>query len=269
MTYFSRFNTQGLLKPSRSFYPYLALYSCQDEAVGLTDYSGNFFQATLFSGSGSRNPFLQNSFGNSMIGQLGAGQDALLGSGGVEFSHDGIALVSYKRSVHDVLLKVTDAITIDCITSGDHTGTIVSFGETAVGESNNTLYEVFLSSASGPGMRWEVGSGPTLIEFTDVNNVLPSRTIQHLTVTRSAGSDPVVKIYINGSLTATSAAFVGSSPTGGTTSRLKVGNGNTPSSVFLNDTTLMSLKIIASELTADQVKHEHNVTLGYTFGRLL
>lgn len=212
--------------------------------------------------------------------------DILPGLRGVYFNQD----FFLERISNDPLLTITGAITIEAIifmsdmtSDGGGGAYVVSFGGNSGLEVDNNLYSLFMKSTTFPGlpfgigigggdmdMTWEYGVIPVTVTYRDTVHFVPRGIPVHIAITRSSGPNPVVRTYISGTLTSTSAAFVGKAATGGTTSRLRIGIDQGEISNFSSYYGgITSIKIIASQLSDAEVKAEYNRTLGPLYGQLV
>lgn len=194
----------------------------------------------------------------------------------------------FERASNDPLLTITEAVTIEAIINivnmtadGTIGAYVVSFGGNSGLEVDNLLYSLFMKSTTSPplpfgigipngdmDMSWEYGAVPTTVTYRDTINFVPRGVPVHIAITRSSGPNPIVRTYISGTLTSTSAAFVGQAATGGTTSRLRIGIDQTESAQAQFFGIISSVKIIASQLSDSDVKAEYNRTLGLLYGLL-
>lgn len=185
---------------------------------------------------------------------------------------------SMNRAGHDSSLLLQGAMTVEFIgvvadpSVADET--LISFGlGTWDGTAaNNFQYKLEVKKKAGGGalpqlgLRWlQQNSSPPNDSTYDSGTPLPLGTVFHCAVTRSASQ--VIKIYINGTLRQTSGALT--APTGGTGGRLCFfQKAATTGTEICEGMTIASMKIIASELTAAEVKAEFNRTLGVHYGAL-
>lgn len=125
------------------------------------------------------------------------------------------------------------------------------------GSIANTQYSVGMNSGS---WEWQSQHGTNVNDTYDIDNNPTLMTLSHIAVTRTSN---VVQNYLNG-IAWGAASSVLTTPTGGSISKLRLGafGVNAPSCI------MASVKIIASALTATQVKGEYNNTLGNFYGYL-
>lgn len=134
---------------------------------------------------------------------------------------------------------------------------IICFDTNAGGTlASNILYSIGISSGGFPQWIQQHGSNTSDI-FTLTTDIFPSGLF-HLAVTRISN---VIQMYVNGlPLGAASSALT--TPTGGTASSFRFGTqGGAPLAVAL-----ASVEVIASGLTAAQIKAKYNKTFGPVFG---
>lgn len=167
-----------------------------------------------------------------------------------------------RRSSTDASLSITGDITVQAIVevySNPSTSEyIVSFTASGETEATNTLYH-FGWSGTGT-LRWlsESGSG-TDAQFlsTGTLEILPGLgKIYYVAAVRESN---VVTFYLNGLPYGSSSGTL-SVPTGGSSSVLQVNGGSSFAT--------LGVKIVASALTAAQIKAEYNRTMGVAFGTL-
>jgi hypothetical protein len=160
-------------------------------------------------------------------------------------------------------LRITGDITIEAIVrqpdnlrGAGSARNIIAFDSNVAGSTGNCLYSIGITTGGFPTWTQQNGAKVTAT-YTLTTDIFPSGLF-HLAVTRTSN---VVQIYVNGApLGAASGALT--TPTDGTASNFQFGSqGGAPLAVML-----ASLKVIASALTAAQVKAEYNRTLGPACG---
>jgi len=171
------------------------------------------------------------------------------------------------RTTNDAALEITGAITIECICippeplSGSNDMILVQFQESGGDESTNILWGVRVKQTTGYWSWYQQYSGAVASEAT--STIVAGNEIQHLAMTRASnGLD--ISFYVNGVLEDT--ASCPNVATGGTTSKLRLGS-NAGNTVRFNGH-IGSLKVVASELSADDIKAEYNRTLGPLLGTI-
>jgi hypothetical protein len=177
-----------------------------------------------------------------------------------------------KAAVAANLLRILGNATIEflLLPLADNTGAmptsapLVSFtgGQDDISSASNYLYQV----AFDPGrlLYWfsEHGTGVNDTYQITAQALPPLRQLMHIAATRTAD---VIQFYVNGrAFGAPSSALT--TPTGGSTAQLWVGGQGGTAPTLAPDCGLASLKIIASALTAAQVKAEFNRTAGKFYG---
>ena len=167
-----------------------------------------------------------------------------------------------QRSIHDPLLTITGAVTVECLAVLTGTGSFVVAAFTATGETEATNILWQLDSPTGDGLRnfWEFGAGTNGGTGEILGNrVLPRLHVPcHLAITRA--SDGVSRAYVNGvQLGSTTSALT--LPTGGSTSNLQI--------AAASNIAKFGLKVIAAELTPGEIAAEYNRTLGPAYGFLV
>lgn len=135
---------------------------------------------------------------------------------------------------------------------------LVTYGGGSSSSANNIQYSVGVGPAGLPLWRQAHGSG-TVVSYSPTGFGMPS-DLCHLAVTRTSN---VVQFYLNGRVLGPASSAL-TAPDGGSTSVLFIGDVAGGSNV---ECCLHSLKIVASALTAAQVKGEYNRCLGAVFGQ--
>lgn len=135
---------------------------------------------------------------------------------------------------------------------------LLTYGGGSSSSANNIQYSVGIGPAGLPLWRQAHGSG-TVASYSPTGFGIPS-DLCHLAVTRTSN---VVQFYLNGRVLGPASSAL-TAPDGGSTSVLFIGDIAGGSNV---ECCLHSLKIVASALTATQVKGEYNRCLGAVFGQ--
>lgn len=162
-------------------------------------------------------------------------------------------------------LAITGDITIECLISipffttpfSSNACCLVSHENNGETSADNTLYSIDMPFTSGfTRFFWENGSGSdnsySMTEYTPFSPF-------HLAVTRTSN---VVQFYLNGRPWGAASGAL-TTPTGGGSGRLRVGSSTVAGP---QQSIIASLKIVASALTATQIRTEFNRTLGGFYG---
>lgn len=159
-------------------------------------------------------------------------------------------------------LELTGDMTIECflslpLRSAAVNHVFLGFDQAGSGSTFNRLYGVSWDSTAGYPV-WTSQSGSQVTAtYTENTDIYPS-TLCHFAVTRASN---IIQFYCNGlPLGAASTALT--APTGGTAGNFQLGQQGSSGC----ECQIASLKIIASALTAAQVKGEYNRTLGPVLG---
>ena len=174
----------------------------------------------------------------------------------------------FERTVHDAVLTLTGAMTIEAIVSvpthltGEQA--ICEFFASGETEATNILYG-FRSNENSAPRQWiwetESGSGVNSVILTDANITFPDLPY-HLAITRNTSGD--VKIFANADLI--QSGNIGLPSTTGGTQTLAVGRSNAFTRKG-SGMSMASLKILDFELTQAQIKAEYERTLGQLYSQ--
>jgi hypothetical protein len=181
------------------------------------------------------------------------------------------------RTQFDAALAITGDMTIEffvtlysaMVTSNVYSNaSIVSYGLDSSTAVNNYLYKIDFSTLANfnKGLRWIQESGVGVEDIfvpSAVHIIYPH--IVHVAVTRTSN---VIQFYLNG-LPAGAPSSTLTTPTGGSNGKfhvLTISDGSSGSGT--RGVTIASLKVIASALTADEIKAEYNRTFGPAFGTI-
>lgn len=166
------------------------------------------------------------------------------------------------RSAATAALQISGPMTVEFV--GVFTNFVVdkpfvSHGASGETIANNYLY-YFGSVGTGFGMRsyWEEAAGAN-VEYT-TPHMFPLGTPCHLALRRGASN--ATSFFVNGVQIGTTSGVL-TSPVDGTSGRFRMGRDDLGASLF---GAMASVKIVASALTADQIKAEYNRTLGPLLG---
>ncbi len=177
-----------------------------------------------------------------------------------------------KAAVGANALRITGDITIEMLVifAADNTGVqptsapLISFtgGQDDTSSTVNFLYQI----AFDPGrlLYWfsEHATGVNDVYQVTSQALPPLRQVLHLAATRTSN---VIQFYVNGrAFGAASSAL--NAPTDGSAAQLWVGGQGGTTPTLAPDCSLSSLKIVASALSAAQIKAEFNRTLGRFYG---
>jgi hypothetical protein len=166
------------------------------------------------------------------------------------------------RPIHDAILTIYGALTIEVlgVITGTGAFTTVSFTATGETEPTNILWQ--LDSTLGTDLRnfWELGAGVNggTGPRSGVRGLPRLHTPCLLATTRAA--DGSSRMYVNGIPLDAASTGPLALPTGGTTSNVQL--------PITTNLCRFGIKIIAAELTADEIKAEYNRTLGGAYGFL-
>jgi len=220
------------------------------------------YHDTTFSPAGLWN------FNNDLTDSSGNGFTLTVGSGVERYADispgvrglviDGATYVS--KSSFTSTLGITGDMTIEMllVIGVIPTGSVyVTHVGSTSGESSadNYLYQFTLLTGSSPRqqMFWETGAG-TNITY-QINDTVPFSGLCHWAVTRTSG---VVQFYVNGRASGAASTSL-TSPTDGTGGTFKIGSDATSPATAC---TLASVKVVASALSATNIKSEYLKTLG-------
>jgi hypothetical protein len=168
---------------------------------------------------------------------------------------------TYFSHAYNAALAITGEITVEVIAflvdNPTNDLNICSFGVTGESLASNVLWSLGVDGTKG-ALRYfaEYGSAGTNIVFDSGNYSVPASQVVHLAMTRS--SSQIINLYINGYCVGTSSAL--HAPEGGTSDMLKIGDGTTSTE---RGTMVASVKVIAAELSAAQIKGEAFRCLGF------
>lgn len=172
---------------------------------------------------------------------------------------------AWARPSRDAALNITGAVTIEAVISLNFAG--IGMGVCVVGansssSADNIAYFALIGSSGEMVMSWETGSSvsQTVSSATGVR-AIPQGIPSHLVYTRSADETANVNLYVNGINVGSGSktAATGSTSTG---CLLRVGTNSAGLNPIDKGTVFTSLKIIAAELTPQQVVDEYNRVLG-------
>lgn len=200
--------------------------------------------------------------GHGLDLSLGAGTELYAALGGTRLTGAYFDGSTYFSHAFDALLQIPGAITIECLVSFPFAAAAPNsywFAEFAGPDEdpvNNMLYSLALGSAHWSYLAEK--DGGVNIPYDGGRYNIPIGVPTHLALTRSAGQ--VVKMYMQGTLFATSGVL--DAPTDGTASILRIGSDNGGTGLLPSGTTLASMKICAIELTAAQILGECVSTIG-------
>jgi hypothetical protein len=171
---------------------------------------------------------------------------------------DGATRLVY--STADATLQILGDVTLEMLLiplTRTVTGKYMCCNASGTGSSVNVLYSVGMSSGS---WEWQSHHGTNVNDIYDIDNNPALMTLNHIAVTRTSD---VVQNYLNGvAWGAASSALT--TPTGGSDSEFRIGSAGTSAPTCI----IASVKVIASALTATQIKGEYNNTLGNFYGYL-
>lgn len=168
------------------------------------------------------------------------------------------------HNVSAATLRITGDMTFECLFMLEAvTAAAYWFSHTAGGETSDTnqQYGLQFNLTTFPAIAWiqESGAGVNS-SYGGANNYMPLGRICHMAVTRTAN---VIQPYLNSRAWGSPSATL-TTPDGGATGRLRLGG----DSVTRIRGVMASAKLIASALTANQIKAEYNRTLGDFYGLL-
>ena len=172
---------------------------------------------------------------------------------------------AWARPSRDAALAITGAVTIEAVISLNFAGLgmgICVVGANSSSSTDNIAYFALIGSSGEIIMSWETGSSvsQSVSSATGVR-AIPQGIPSHLVYTRSAGETANVNLYVNGINVGSGSrtAATGSTSTG---CLLRVGTNSAGLNPIDKGTVFTSLKIIAAELTPQQVVDEYNRVLG-------
>lgn len=168
------------------------------------------------------------------------------------------------RSAFTASLNILGDLTIECllhvITNNVATG-VVSHGASGETEATNYSYAAQFTTTTFQYLHeFSTGTNQTL----NTTNLVPPRRLSHFALVRASN---VVQFYLNGR-TFGAASGTLTAPTGSTSGRFRIGASEglgSPGGTGAPNM-ISSVKVIASALTATQIKAEYNLTLGSFFG---
>lgn len=205
----------------------------------LTDSSGNGYDLTMASG-------------NAHYGDIAPGVKGFL--------HDGASRI-YRSSFTSALAIVGDmtAEMLIVYNGVPFPSNLVILSHDANGESSDTNYLYQIAFTDNPiVLRYfaEFSTGTNVL-YT-INEVIP-QTICHLAMTRASN---VIQFYLNGNALGAASTTL-TAPSDGSNGRFSIGGDSGSLAPVMS---VASVKLIASALTASQVKAEYTRTLGGYFG---
>jgi len=164
------------------------------------------------------------------------------------------------RVANDALLTILGDVTVEAICAMSSTTlsvALVAMQGAGELEVNNSLYQLIISDQNTLQSFTEHGAGTDdVFNSTGANQGLPQLNIPfHLAIVRASN---VIRFYLNGELFGSASSTL-TAPTGGSSANLRINATNVP---------LASVKIIASALTATQIRAEYNRTMGPAAGFL-
>jgi hypothetical protein len=163
------------------------------------------------------------------------------------------------RTVHDDLLNITGALTIEYIyyvpSYYPIGGVITAYAASGESEDTNFIYQISVNQFGVFNMFTEHDSGANDSADSNVNviTIVPS----YAAVTRS-DDGKTIKFYSNGQLITEVTDHI--KPTGGSSGQLYVGSGI--GGYMPNGSVLFSLKILNQELSASNILEEYNFVMG-------
>jgi hypothetical protein len=156
-------------------------------------------------------------------------------------------------------LQHTGDITILCLlllyATAD--GVLLTYDGNSEAEANNTLYEVSITTEQ---LHWKQESGAGVDALFGSARLPPVGELCHLVSRRQAG---VIQNFTDG-LPIGAASSLLTTPTGGTTSFIRIGSAATAPPACA----LASMKVVLSALSDADIKAEFNRTLGGLYGQL-
>lgn len=181
------------------------------------------------------------------------------------FNFDGSTRLVYNTT--GTSLQITGSMTIEflVVTRARASSTFVSYTTpSASTSSDNTLYSVGMdSTVNGGSLFWRSHHGTLVADSYTINNNPGPLVLNHFAVTRTSN---VIQFYLNGTVLGSASSAL-TAATGGTNSKLRIGSAVT-SFQPVQASILASVKVLASALTADQIRGEYNNTLGNFYGNL-
>ena len=167
------------------------------------------------------------------------------------------------RGVRDNPLALMGTVSLELTGSllyGSINQCFFCFGKAGELEADNHAYIGMITQNRAMHLLWESGAG-TDRQVTSPDGVVPIGVPSHLVWTRNGANPAEVNMYVNGVNVHTGSDVAA---TGGTaaTCALRVGTDSGASFPIVSGTVLTSLKIIAAELTPQQVVDEYNRVLG-------
>jgi hypothetical protein len=177
------------------------------------------------------------------------------------FQFDGSTSLWY--DVSEATLRLLGDMTFECLWMQDdavNSGGFISHEAAGETEATNCLY-LLQTGGTYPSLAWFSESGLGVnASYTSTYGHPTRGALCHLAVTRTSN---VIQFYVNGRPYGNaSTALV--TPTGGADSRLRLG-----STLAVRSKGIMaSAKLIASALTAAQIRAEYQLCMGWSFGYL-
>lgn len=199
--------------------------------------------------------------GRTLVVKTGVERYTAIAPGLVGFGSEGGDTVG--RSSHDAALALAGDMTVEFIarlerlTGNDY---IVSFAGSGESSAVNSQYSIATPSSLPSHFYFLSESGSGVDAVYEPEDLWPIGTPFHFALTRASD---VISFYINGVQAGASSGTL-TTPTGGGSGTFNIGSFEGISSFIFGG--VASVKLIASALTAVQVKDEYNRTLGPVYG---
>jgi hypothetical protein len=163
-------------------------------------------------------------------------------------------------------LQITGDVTLECIVVASLTTavqSVVSYSGNTDVAADNFLYSIYTNPPGHLEYFWENAGGVNQDFLLPIAG-LPTAQPVHLAAVRS---NNVVRFFVNG-LPQGSPSSGLTAATGGTAAVFRIGGSGTTAGESPWNGAVASVKVIASALSAAQVKDEYNRTLGHLYGFL-